>query len=384
MGKHVKSFMTENRKAYGRSISVLALLGLCAAGVFFFLFMLRPRPLSAQSPVKLWSIDLGADKDFHKRLSILEVSLDPPFINFLNGSEILCDFYDEGKVGFNPSLTRHGYHVLEIDARTGAFGRKLDFQSVDDHSRAFPVADGGFVVLAGEELKKFSPGFAPGPNFATPIESPDHRPDLWLMDVAPSGHTLLLYHQRVGEKQGNWTWMRTTDLTSLSAVQGPLARTIKASDAAGIGGIIDAELFSPGKTTVICDRCVANFLTSDLLFLDEEHEYSIETTVGKKLASGGLDVQALNFNRSAQTTRFAYSTGHYIGSGFPIQANFNTIAGKIMVSDWSTNKPIAEIDVNEPAGNPSAGFTQMALALSPDGKYLAVLLHHTLSLYRLP
>jgi hypothetical protein len=76
-------------------------------------------------------------------------------------------------------------------------------------------------------------------------------------------------------------------------------------------------------------------------------------------------------------------TGHYVGSGSPVQTNFESITGKIMVLDWNMNKPVAEIEVNEPAGNPSAGLTQMALALSPNGKYLAVLLHHTLSLYRL-
>lgn len=52
--------------------------------------------------------------------------------------------------------------------------------------------------------------------------------------------------------------------------------------------------------------------------------------------------------------------------------------------DWNTNKVIAEIDVNEHASNPSAGLAQMALALSPDGKYLVVLFHHTLTTYQLP
>ncbi|MGD0628888.1 MAG: hypothetical protein ABR987_06020, partial [Terracidiphilus sp.] len=38
---------------------------------------------------------------------------------------------------------------------------------------------------------------------------------------------------------------------------------------------------------------------------------------------------------------------------------------------------------NERTTNPSAGLSQMALALSPNGEFLAVLLHHTLSFYRL-
>jgi hypothetical protein len=334
--------------------------------------------------MKLWSIDLATDKDFHKRMGVPEVSLKPPSVNFLGDAQIICGFYDDEKIGFNPSLSQRRYHVLEINAQSGAFGRKLDFQSLDDYSRALPVADGGFVVLAGTELKKFSSTFISGPSYPTPIESLNHNWILWLIDVAPSGQSLLLYRYRAGENNGTGTRIRTGDLTSINSSQVPFSHVIQASDDAGIFGAIDSELISAKETKVLCNRCNAYFLTDNLVFLGGEQEYSIETIAGEKRASGSLNLEAMNFNRSAQTTRFAYSTGHYVGSGFPIQTKFDTITGKIMVLDWSNNKTVAEIDINEPAGNPSAGLTQLALALSPDGKYLAVLLHHTLSLYRLP
>ena len=209
--------------------------------------------------------------------------------------------------------------------------------------------------------------------------------DRWLVDVAPGGHTVLLYSHRPGEAQGKWAWLRAADFVTIKSVKGPLPGAIQASDTAGIfDGADDRELLSTGIATELCTRCNAHFLTDDLLFLDEQQSYMIQTVTGKEYGTGKLDARALNFSRSAQATRIAYATGHYVGSGFPIQSRFDSITSKIMVLDWSTNKPISEIDLNEPAGNPSAGLAQMALALSPDGKYLAVLLHHTISLYQLP
>lgn len=144
---------------------------------------------------------------------------------------------------------------------------------------------------------------------------------------------------------------------------------------------------------MLCKLCNAYFLANDLIFVDRSFvatgivrrgTYSIETVSGEKRASGRLDYGAGDFTRAANTPRLAYLSGHYQGSGFPIQTHFNSLTGKFTVLDWNTNKRVAEIEVSEPAGNPSAGLIQSALALSPDGKYLLVLLHHTLTCYRLP
>jgi DNA-binding beta-propeller fold protein YncE len=77
-------------------------------------------------------------------------------------------------------------------------------------------------------------------------------------------------------------------------------------------------------------------------------------------------------------------TGHFKGHGLLYKTNFDSLTGRIVVLDWGANKEVAQLKLDEPAGNPSDGLSQSALALSPDGKYLAVLLHHTLTCYRLP
>jgi hypothetical protein len=160
---------------------------------------------------------------------------------------------------------------------------------------------------------------------------------------------------------------------------------IHASDTGAVfDGVGNEQLFSDGKTAVICTRCDAHFLTDNLVLIDQEKSYSIQSVDGVQRGVGKLNMQALNITRAARATRFAYMTGHYVGNGFPIQSHFASLTGKIIVRDWNTNRLVADLDINEPAGNPSAGLAQMALALSPDGKHLAVLVHHTLSLYRLP
>ena len=340
---------------------------------------------SVRPPQKLWSVDLSKDPDFGKRLSMLEVSLGAPSINFLSNSQIICDFYDGEEGGYNLSMPPSGYHVLEIDANSGAFGRKLDFQPVDNYSRALPTDDGGFVVFTGKELKKFDNGFASGVIYPTPREQIGDALDRWLVDVAPSLQTILLYYHRPRDPQGRWTWIRTKDLTVIASFQSSLTAGIHASDSGAIfDGVGNQQLLSAEKAAVICARCNAYFLSKDLLFVDKEKSYTIETTAGENRRKGNLGFGGEKLARAAHSPRFAYVTGGFVGWGFPIQTHFNKIAGKIRVWDWNTNKEIAEIDVNEHAGNPSAGLSQMALALSPDGKYLAVLFHHTLSLYRLP
>jgi hypothetical protein len=377
--------MLINGKRFVSRFRISVVLLLTCAAVLFLLLAFRPHSTSAQSPTKLWSIDLASDKDFHKRLGIEEVLLDPPTIDFLNDAHLICGFYSGAKIGTGEESVSTGYHILEISALHGSLEQKMEFNAFENGYRALPASDGGFAVFADDKLQKFSDHFESGPVYPTPRVQTGEYFDRWRVDVSPTGQTILLYAHQAGDDAAKWTWLRATDLSVIKAIQGPRTAAMKASDIAGIfTGIDDESLLADRKTTVLCSRCRAHFLTDDLLFLDKGNSYSIEAVTGKELGTGGLDVQALNLSHAAHATRFAYVTGHYVGGGSPLQTHFESITGKIMVLDWSSNKPISEIDVNEPAGNPSAGFTQMALALSPDGKYLAVLLHHTLSLYRLP
>jgi hypothetical protein len=299
----------------------------------------------AQSPQKLWTVDLSANADFQKRLSVFEGLLNAPSISFLNNTQIICDFYDGQRRGQNFSAPISGYHVLEIDTKTGAFGRKLDFQPADDDSRALPTDDGGFVVSTGKELKKFSREFVPGPSCREPRAQVNDR---LLVDESPSRETILIYDNTPQDPTAGWSWLRAEDFTSIKSVQGPLTASIEASDNAAIfNGIGNRELLAGGNASAICARCDAYFITDDLLFIDKEKSYEIRTVDGRRQRTGGLNIQARNFSRALDVTRVAYVTGSYRGWGFPIQKHFDRIIGRIIVLDWSTNEEVGEIEVNE-------------------------------------
>ena len=338
----------------------------------------------AQSPQKLWSVDLGTNKDFHNRLDVFEGAVNPPSIDFLSNSRIICGFYDGERRNINsPPLPRPGYHVLAINAQNGLFGQELDFHPAEDDAKTLPIYGGGFVVSTGRELLEFSNEFVPGIKY----QEPSGDLDAYLrVDVSPSLQTILVYDKTPENPQAEWNWFRVKDFSLVTGLQGPRARLKwEASDTAAIfDGIGNRTLLSTGKVAVICTLCNAYFITDDLLFIDMDTSYYLQTIEGKQQGRGKLNLEALKLTRAAQATRIAYLTGAYRGWGFPIQTHFNRLTGKVIVLDWSTNKKVGEIKISERVSNPSAGFEQTALALSPDGKYVAFLFHHTLSLYRMP
>jgi hypothetical protein len=336
----------------------------------------------SQKPVKLWSVDLGADPDFQKRLSIEEVLLTPPSLTILGNSQIICGFYDDKLVGFDSSLKKKRFHVLEIDAGTGTLGRKLDFQSSDDRAGVHAVAGDNFVVLAGDQLEKFDSDFSPVGSFPTPVDGTIQHREFWLIDVLWGGEEIALYHRLGGEDRQEVTWLRSNDLSVVKSQPakfgwGPFTAT---SDKYAVNPMEDSG----------CAGCISWFLTDGVVFLDfpthfaANRRYAIQTLAGKKLISGSLAAEANDLTESMFAERAAFFQWHYVGSGLFYVTHYPSVAGQITVVDWKTNRQIAEIEVEDPTQNPSAGFRESALALSPDGKFLVVLLHHTLTYYRLP
>lgn len=346
-------------------------------------------PSHQLTPVEIWSIDLKADREFSLRTQVFESLLTPPDLSFLNDDQIICGFYSGAEIGTGEFSKGSGFHVLEVSAKDGAPGRRLDIQSVDDYDRALPVDGGGFVVLAGDKLAMFDSRFKPGPSISVAPVQPGEVFDIRHIDVSPSGQTVLLYSRRAGGETSRWAWLRSSDLSPIQSED--IAHVgnvleVQTSDkfAIGVGGP-EPFILENGAERSICSGCKAELLTDSLFFIDKGNRYSIQTLNGHQIGTGPLNIDADHLVRAKNVTRLAFVTGHYSdGSGFLIQTNFRSVTGKVEVLDWSSNKLLAQIDIREQIGNPSAGLSQMALALSPDGKLLAVLLHHTLTLYRLP
>jgi hypothetical protein len=374
-------------KIIGRFIAQLLLLSVC----------LLASALS-ENPVKLWSVDLSRNQDFQKRMQTPEVLLDPPIIDFINDKQIIVSFEDDDPWSPDPNRKPFGFHVLEVEANSGMLGRKLSFE-VLTASQTMAASDDTFLVLAGEELKRFSNSFQQVAGLPTPLKLHGRpteqtagdrsflnpRYETWQMDMAPGGRVVVLAHSK-GPRDTEFRWLRTEDFTTVATTQ---VERFRWRMSAGNRAVLssrnpDTMLISSSQQTSICARCAsAYFINDDLIFLDEGNKYEIRTVSGKTQASGKLNREAFPFHRAANATRFAYATGVYKGSGFPLQTHFAAHMA-VRVFDWSTMRRVTEIGFDEPEKAVSSGFKESAIALSPDGRRLLVLNDSMLNCYRLP
>jgi hypothetical protein len=371
---------------------------LTRAIIQFGTLVLALSPLAIpQNVAKLWSADLSKDQDFQRRLQVSEALLRPPTVDFLNENQIIVAFDDNTMSVPSPRLVPFGFHVVEIEANSGSLGPKLSFKVVTDTSQAQATGDGNFLVLASEELKKFSQAFKEEAALPTPLilhgepteQGTAHwNPyyETWHMDVAPGGREFVLAHVKNPRKM-EVKWLRTTDFTTIATV------LTEPSNQRGMSAGNQAVwlfpygwarlLSSSGQELNLCDRCLRGyFLTDELVFLDERDKYEVKTISGTTRASGKLKLKSINFCKAARANRFAYATGHYEGSGFPLKTHFAAHM-EVKVFDWRAMKQIDVATVEEPEKPVSSGFKQSAIALSPDGRELLVLVGSTLNLYKL-
>jgi hypothetical protein len=366
------------------------------------LFLSLTHPALSQGVLKLWSVDLSKDQDFQRRSQAPEVVLRPPTLDFLNEDQIIVAFDDNAISIPSSEMTPFGFHVLEVGATSGSLGSKLLFKVLVDTSQVEATGDGNFLVLAGEELKKFSSSFKEIASLPAPLKLhgeptnqqiwgrtfPNPRYEAWQMDVAPGGREFVLAHVK-NPQEMELSWLRTDDFATIATVQG------RPSNQQGMSAGNQAVwlfpygwaklLSSSGQEPYLCDRCLRGyFLTDDLVFLDERGKYEIKTLSGETRARGKLQIGAFPFSRASNAARFAYATGHAKGSGFPLQTHFARHM-EVKVFDWSAMKQIGEISFDrpeQPENSVSSGFKESAIALSPDGRRLLVLTGSTLSLYK--
>jgi hypothetical protein len=378
-------------------IQVSAVSVLC---VLAFLLLALTAPVRAQTPIQLWSLDLSTDQDFSKRLQITDPFLTPPSLDFIGEGRIIVSFTDNVQsvpTPTAPEMRAFGFHVLEVDPGSRKLGKKLTFSVLTDAAQTKAIAGGEFVVLAGEQLKKFSDSFGEISSMPIPVELHGQptkqqisektylnpRYESWGMDVAPGGRELLLSHIQ-SPKAMQLEWVSANDFKQIAMVQARPSRQFSAGNRAALLFQYDKLLItSSGQETPICSRCIrAYFLTDDLLIMDERTKYEIRTVAGDTRNEGKLNEEVLKFYRALGASRFAYATGRFKGSGFPLRTNFAPQM-IVRVFDWEKMKQVAELQFDEPLKAHSNGFSQSAIAVSQDGRYLAVLANATLTLYRL-
>jgi hypothetical protein len=175
-------------------------------------------------------------------------------------------------------------------------------------------------------------------------------------------------YRKLDEEIGELTWISTLDLSTIKVERmSPPVFLVRGSST----GVITEKTPCNGN-------CVMYFLTDDLTVVAHRRKYSIESIAGEVLWTGKLNANILNLSRSNVAPRFAFMDGYH-----HVMESPSTLLNVVRVIDWSTNKDVAKIEIPEVFSNPFAGGLQSALALSPDGKLLAVFMHHTLTLYQL-
>jgi hypothetical protein len=364
--------------------------------------LVLPRPALSQHLDKIWSIDLSQDADFQRRIEASQGRLRPPTLDFLNQDQIILAFDDNVPSVDVPRPMPFRFYVINVEASSGQLKRRLAFDVVANTSQAQAIEGGNFLVLSGEALKKFSPSFEETGSWPTPLElhgQPTEqrtrgyiyfnpRYETWRMDIAPGGKEVVLVHVK-GPKTMEVTWLKTGDFATIATVDGQPSGQQGIS--AGNRGVWlfpygwARLLLSSGQDSDLCDKCIrAYFLTDDLVFLDKRDKYEVKTLSGKKEAEGKLESGTSNFCRAAQENRFAYDTGSMRGSGFPLRTEFAPYM-EVKVFDWRSMKQIGKVSFDKPVirESVSSGFRQTAIALSPDGQRLAILMDSSLSLYKL-
>jgi hypothetical protein len=377
------------------------------AGLLGLLFMLGGcrTKAPAQNATLLWKSDLTTDPGFRQRLKTASVLLRPPTLDFLTNGQLILSFDDGTTSDPAAPLLPFGFHVLMVDSTTGKPGQSLSVPVTVDMAQARPIAEGGFLVLANEELARYSNDLVKVSSMPTPLRLhglptviitngrpyANPRYERWQMDLAPSGKTVMLEHT-VKPQQLELQWRKTADFSLIQS----MSMGTHIHIAAGSRSVVVDDFLSPvakgswlrvspSESLRFCQGCYSvSYISDDLLFESTKDRFQIKDLRDQVLLSGGLAVDAESFSRSLDATRFVYATGGYEGHGFPIKTEFPSVHAEIRVVDWTTMKQVSEVRLQKKVGAVSSGYKQSALALSPDGKKLAILDDSTLSCYSLP
>lgn len=327
--------------------------------------------LNSQKAEKLWSIDLRTNPEYAKRLSSSQLSLTPASVVFAGDSRIILSFYDDLAHGYHRADPSENYHLIGISADDGVVRERLVFSTFDHEWRVHSIVSGGLLVIGNQKIMKYRSTLELQMTRTAPeIGLPDLYYERWMADCVPDGSEVVLYHS-VGPNKSEFIWMNTNDLSRVRAEPTEAHQVMRASN---------SEVITEKS---VCDTCADYFLAGGRRFVDRGKKYEVRDTNGKSMASGSLRGGASHFARSMSSSRVAFieSVSRFNGIalfGFP-----SAIAERVTVLDWERNRRVAEIDLEERITNPWDGLKQSALALSPHGKLLVVLLRYSLTCYRL-
>ena len=186
-----------------------------------------------------------------------------------------------------------------------------------------------------------------------------------------------------------YSWFATSDLTRSGHASSQNLGEVSAGSGflVGQGKRSEALLLSTTGQTTLCDHCFRVFVVSDQLLLkDFSKQIELSTIDGKTLYSRSMPDGTDFFAGASKAPRFLFVTYGMGLQRFGIPIGPRNLVFHFHIMDYQLVSQVGEVIYKQPLSRDptfTPGASQSAVALSPDGKSVALLDGGSLALYRL-
>lgn len=386
---------------------------LAVATVLLLFFCAYSGVLSKPGLKPVWTTDLLQNPAFEARVE--EQGKPPvrhwatPELAFVGSRTLAVSFTDDAQTLMNSvnQLRHFHFRTIFLNAEDGrSENQELSWPTIDNDSDLLPMHDGGFVVVAGERLYRYSadfrlttqasvppdPGNDSGGEFGTDSTIYVSQLQRWQAQEDPAESSLILRHSNYSNRTMAYFWL---DGGSLK-----VTRSLNLADdrewSFFFSATSDALLADKGSETFISysdkgwqsfcpeyKNSVASFANKNKFFIvysdGNKTSYSLITDSCTQLLNSPGVANGTVVARAASGNRVAISENS-------MQNGFSGVAWTINLRVWNLDpaQEILNLPLTPPVGKGRiVRGPAFAAALSPDGKLLAVLLGSTLMLYNI-
>jgi hypothetical protein len=355
----------------------------------------------------VWRADLNQVPAFKARMAIkYPESLRRPSLHFVDARTLVLAFDDNNLWAPAAQLTekihldesgakKFKFNATFFDATTGKYQDNLSWETTDIKSMLAPTSDGKFLVLADEALHLYlgtqelhqekTPKSNQYPFDGTLKSLMVKNGEYWEFSISPIKDVVVLRHR--DHKKSEFHWLDADTLSEISDSKmdnvwdfaGSSNQLVTVTPRTGRAGFAEVRVVEKdGDWKKICD-CQPNlfsFLSNEKILLAPWRSLQIVNLGGEILWQRKIPGVVGMFSEAAKALRIAYA--YQTGSG-----NGGTTL-TVVVFDWQTMKEIEHITFEHQAKTPvDIGFNHANIALSPDGRQLAIVRDSVLELINL-
>jgi hypothetical protein len=391
MLKHVISFVSQN---VVKSTLILA----CAVSLISPAAVCQPKNPTASARIDLQR--LGFRPYIQKYKSDAEFFKHPSFFDDYNARMAFLDddtllvYYVRKDEATSPDKGKanRGALVLEaliIDWPSQSLGKHEEWTTVsrraisttfDSQSMIFPLAGRRFLVHANDQLLLYSKEGQILQKRPLPVAST--KGETWNVRVAPGGRTFVLRHMYLGQAENEWIDAESFGVRAKSSDNFGLASASEVSLAAWqLGKVVLHKIGAQPEVICATAFCVRSsqtfFLEGNEILLQTQNGFHVLTSAGQVLWSKEDPTITINGVLGAEVSLtgnlFALSVSSrrkLSFDGFELLPEANLI-----VYDRETRRSVLAVHLK--------GGSCCANALSPEGRYLAVLEPKSVLIYDL-